>query len=106
MTTVIITRRTADGWRDRYRPYGVIVDDKHRADLWPGEESRIEVCPGQMEVYLKIDWCTSRPLQVNLKAGSENRFVCRSRSLLTAIYGVTLGRHNYIQVEAQDKAAD
>lgn len=99
MITAIVIQRAHEGWRDRYRSYEVIVNGERRADLWRGEATAIEVDPGEVEIYIKIDWCKSRSIRMNMKAGSEKRLFCRPGSLLTGTYGVTLGRNNYVRIE-------
>jgi hypothetical protein len=51
-------------------------------------------------VYLKIDWCRSPILRLNLQPGAEARLLCRPRSSLTAIYRITFGRNNYMRLES------
>jgi hypothetical protein len=99
MTATLVIERAADGWRDRYGSYEVIVDDELRGELWRGERRTIEVEPGEVEVYIKIDWCKSRLVRLKIDAESEAHMVCRPRSILTAIYWVTLGRNSYVRLD-------
>jgi len=78
-----------------------MVNGVSRASLRRGEKEAIEVSPGELEVYLKIDWCRSRTVRVNLEPGSEARLRCRPRSLLAAPYGLTFGRKNYIRLDPE-----
>lgn len=98
-TGVIAVERALGGWRDYFRSYEVMLNGERRADLWRGEKTRIEVDPGAVEIFIQIDWCKSRLLQVNVEAGSEERLVCSPRSLWTTIYGITFGRNDYVRLE-------
>lgn len=95
--------RSPHGYVDRYRSYEVIVNGEAHSELRRGEKKTIEVEPGEIEVFLKIDWCRSRVLRLMVDAGSEIRLFCRPRRLLTAFYGLTFGRHNYILIEITNK---
>jgi len=91
--------RTAGGYVDRWRSYEVIVNEEVRAKLLPGEATTIEVDAGQVDVFIGIDWCRSRAVRMDLPPGSEAQLLCRPRSLLTAFYGITFGRKNYVRLE-------
>jgi deferrochelatase/peroxidase EfeB len=99
MSGKVIIERAATGWVDRYRSYEVIVNGAKRADIWRGESTTISVEPGEAEIFLRIAWCRSRTAQVEVSSGDERRLACRPRSILTALYGITFGRDNYIRVD-------
>lgn len=99
MTAYINIERRDGGWRDRYRAYEVLVNGSKRADLWRGDRKRIEVEPGVVEVYLKIDWAKSRIINLDLRPDSEARLRCSPRSLFTTLYGITFDRNNYVRLE-------
>lgn len=91
--------RQGGRWVDRLRAYHVRLDGGQIGEVRAGETLHFEVGPGHHEVQLKIDWCWSRKIQLDLDAGSSVQLRCRSRSLLTAFYGMTFGRRDYIKVE-------
>jgi hypothetical protein len=99
MTARLHIERAPRGYVDRWRSYEVFVNGELRAELRRGETATIEVDSGPVEVFVKIDWCKSRVTQMNLDPGAEARLVCRSRHPLTALYGITFGRDNYVQLE-------
>lgn len=99
MTAWLHIERASRGFVDCFRAYEVIVDGELRDEIRFGEKRTIEVDSGQVEVFMRIDWCRSRIVRMSLEPGSEQRRFCRPRSLLTAFHGFTLGRENYIQVE-------
>lgn len=99
-TAVLHIERASDGLRDRVGTYEVMVNGELRAKLRRGEKETIEVRSGQLEVYLKIDWCRSRAVTLDLEPGSQAHLRCRPRSLFTAPYGIVFGRENYIRLES------
>jgi hypothetical protein len=98
MNATLVLERPPGQWRDRYRSYEVIVNDQLRGELGRGEQRTFEVGAGEVEIYTKIDWCRSRKIRLNVNPGSEIRLVCQPRNMLTALYGITFGRNNYIRL--------
>jgi hypothetical protein len=92
--------RSNDGWVDRARAYDVVVNGEHRGKLRRGEYTEIDVEPGEQSVYLKIDWCRSRVLEFNLQEGAKAQLRCWPRGPLSALYGITIGRNNYMRLES------
>lgn len=97
--TKIHIERNRHGYVDRYRSYEVVVNGACQAELRRGESKTIEIDPGEVEIFVKIGWCRSRKLQLKVNLGSEARLVCRPRSVVTALYGLTFGRHDYVRLE-------
>lgn len=91
--------RSDSGWVDRARAYDVIINQELRGKLKRGDQTEIDVRPGQQSIYLKIDWCRSRILRVDVEPGSSVWLRCQPRNPLTAIYGITFGRKNYVRLE-------
>lgn len=99
MSGKLTIERAATGWVDRYRSYEIIVNGEKLADIWRGESRDIAVDPGRVEVFLRIAWCRSRKVELSVSPGTEACLFCRPRSVLTAFYGITFGRDNYIHLE-------
>ncbi len=97
MAEIELTRK--NGFVDRLRAYHVLLDDDLIGEVRARETLLFDVDPGHHEFQLKIDWCWSRKIQLNLDAESSVRLRCGPRSLLTVFYGVTFGRHEYIKLE-------
>jgi hypothetical protein len=91
--------RASDGWTDSLRAYDVIINEKKRAELGPGEHRDIDVEAGKVEVYLTLDSGRSRAITLDVKAGEEVRLRCRPRSALTALYRILFQRKNYMHLE-------
>jgi hypothetical protein len=99
MTGRLVVERASSGWVDRFRAYQIVVDGETRAEICRGEAQEVEVDPGEVEVFLRVDWCKSRAMRVQIAPGVEARLACRSRSVLTALYGITIGRDDYVRLE-------
>jgi hypothetical protein len=100
MTARLHIERKGGGYVDRWRAYEVIVNGQPRAELKRGEHRTLEIDPGHVEVFLRIDWCRSRVMRMDLTPGAEKHLICRPRSLLTAFYGIIFARDNYVQLHA------
>jgi len=101
MATELRFKRIRKGWVDRYRAYEVVVNGEVRAKIKRGEEVSVNVDPGHVEIHLRIDWCKSRLVELDLAPGNAAQVDCRPRTMLTAFYGVTLGRNSYIQLDVK-----
>jgi len=55
------------GFADRVRKYKVIVKGIEIGQIENGETKEFKVEPGKHEVYLKIDWCRSNKVQIEVK---------------------------------------
>lgn len=98
-SALVSIERPEGGYRDRYRSYEAIVNGQKRAEIWRGEKKRIEVDPGPVQVYMKIDSGKSRVVELTLQPGDEAKLRCRPRSAFTALWGITFGRNNYVRLE-------
>jgi len=96
-STIRIARHHA--WADSIRWYKVIVDGDHVGDV--GDDSAVEVLasPGRHELYLKIAWCRSPVVQLELRPGETTRVECASAvGPLNGLWLITFGRHRYIDL--------
>lgn len=93
----IEVQREGLGWSDYLRSFNIVIDGKAVGRLYAGGSSAIEVAPGSHEVFLKIDWCRSEKIDVNLTPGEVVRFLGGSRANpLTIFYWMTFGRSRYL----------
>jgi hypothetical protein len=84
---------------DHLRAYRVLLDGDQIGEIRSGETLVYDVGPGRHEFQLKISWCWSRKIQLDLDVESSVRLRCRPSNLLTVFYGITFGRHEYIKLE-------
>jgi hypothetical protein len=103
--TSINFERVNRGWVDSLRAYEVMVNGHKSAEIRRGDRIELEVEAGRVEVHLELDWCRSRSLIFDVAEGSVVSIQCRPRSLLTAIYGITLGRKNYMRLAIKDETS-
>lgn len=68
--------RRPDGWNAKLRDYQIWVDDQKHGGVGNDQEIVIEVAPGRHHIEAKIDWLTSKPQFVTLKAGEKATFLC------------------------------
>lgn len=99
MTAKLHIARAPRGYRDSLRSYDVVVNGQVRAQLRRGEATTIEVDPGHVEIYIEVDWGRSRVVGMSLDPGAEAQLLCSPRTALTALYGITFGRNNYVRLE-------
>jgi len=57
-----ITLSRGTGYADRLRSYRVMLDGKEIGRIGNGETKSFPVGPGQHELVVKIDWCSSTTL--------------------------------------------
>src|SRR5947209_11186025 len=89
---------------DALRAYKVIVDGETVGKLRRGKSVRVEVAPGSHEVWMKVDWTKSAPIELELHPGEEAMLLCApNRKPLEggarALKKVTVGKDSYIRLE-------
>ena len=52
---------------DALRAYKVVVDGETAGKVRRGKRVRVDVAPGQHEVWMKIDWTKSAPIELELQ---------------------------------------
>ncbi len=73
--TIVVGRRRR-GYRDFIRAYKVMVDGEARAAIRRGKTVEIPVSAGKHAVKLKLDWCSSPELTLDLEPGAAARLYC------------------------------
>ena len=105
----IVVERLGEQRVDRKRAYRVFIDDAKVGKIKSGETKVFQVSPGRHDLQLKIDWCSSRKLQVDVKDG-ESKMVCKPKAnqqnpfklTVEGLYLVTLGCRGYIELKPQE----
>ena len=95
MAYLIVRRPVAFG--DKGRNYRIIVDGKDCGTIAERGEARIAVDPGRHVVRMKIDWCWSEPLEIDVQAGSERVLECgpNANPFLVLLY-ITVFKNRYL----------
>lgn len=101
----IVVRRKAALWQDRGRSYGIFIDGAEVAKVASGEEVRIPVLPGKHVVVLKIDWCKSKSVQVELQPDEVRALECGPNATpLLALLFITFLRNRYLWLRPTDNS--
>jgi hypothetical protein len=72
----IVLSRERGGWRDRARSYDVVLDGERVAKIKRGSQVELPVPPGRHEIVLRIDWCSSQVLQLDVEPGDAIQLSC------------------------------
>lgn len=84
---------------DAIRAYRVLLDGNNVGEIGNDSSIELSVRPGVHEVYLKVDWCQSQVLSIDVRPDENAELGCRPaatfRSLLLMI---TVGRKRYIDL--------
>ena len=98
----LVVRRAGAVWVDRYRTYKVYVDGEQRDALNADTEVRIHVAPGKHAFQLRLDWCSSPVIEIEVAANETKIVECgpNSNPFLSLIF-VTLLRKQYIWVRPE-----
>lgn len=94
----IVVRRQRAFWQDVLRNYTVTVDGQDAGRISNGAELRIPVSPGTHTVQMKIDWCRSKPLAVNVETNRETVLECGPNAdpLFTSLIYLTFLSSDYL----------
>lgn len=65
MAKIILSRKKE--WVNRARKFNVFIDGEKKDSIANGEIKEIELNPGKHKIMLKVDWCSSPELELNLK---------------------------------------
>jgi hypothetical protein len=95
MAEIVIRRPSA--WGDKMRSYRIVVDGDHVGTVGENAEARIAVKPGRHTVRLKIDWCWSPPLEIDVDAGMQRTLECgpNAHPFLALVY-ITFLKNRYL----------
>lgn len=74
----IITIKRGSSRADRRRRYKVVVDNQYLGSIKDGESKSFAVSPGEHELALKIDWCSSNRVRFNIASNQTVTFDCGS----------------------------
>jgi hypothetical protein len=104
MSEVIVRRQKAFR-QDRLRNYRVYVDGTEVTKVANGMEARIPVSAGEHWVILRIDWCRSNPVKIQLQAGEVAILECGPNATpLLALLFITILRDRYLWLRLSSNA--
>ena len=73
--TLRVSRGTAK-WRDKWRAYTVLVDGNVVGKVRRGASMSTQILPGAHIAQLRIDWCSSPLLPIEIPIGAELHLEC------------------------------
>ena len=103
MSCIVVRRKSA--WADKLRKYRIVVDGAVCGTVTDGAVARVAVHPGRHVVRLKIAWCWSAPVEVDVARGAERVLECApaTSSFLWLLYA-TFWRNRYISLRDAGEA--
>lgn len=89
-----------DGYhRDRLRAYQVIIDRRRAGTVREGDVASFDVAPGAHTVELRIAWCRSRRIAIDVESDSTLALQCHPNAeFSSALAAITIGRSDYIEL--------
>jgi hypothetical protein len=98
----LIIRRASAMWQDRYRAFKVYIDGEQRDSIHAGSEVHIPVASGKHACQLRIDWCSSLILEIEVAENERQIVECGSNANpFSSIIFLTFLRKRYIWVRAK-----
>jgi hypothetical protein len=95
----LVLTREPKAWRDGGRSYGLIVDGEKVAKIRRGQHLEHPLAPGEHEIYMKISWCRSPVVRINVSPGDVIRLHCAPGGPATEALGdVLVGSKGYISL--------
>jgi hypothetical protein len=96
----IVVRR-ASAWGDKMRAYRIFINGENRGIVSENGETRIAVAPGRNVVRMKIDWCWSPAVDLDVEAGTVHALECgpNAHPLLALIY-ISFLKNRYLWLRA------
>ena len=98
MTARVTLRRPWWPPGDFFCAYRVFVDRAQVGSIRRRETKTFDVEPGPHEVYLELDWCSSKVLDVVLSPGQDVRLVCKAKNPLGGWNAFT-NKRNYMTLD-------
>ena len=90
-------QREARHWRDSLLRYDIIIDGEAVGRIGAGEEQLVTATHGEHELWLRISWCRSQRLSLQLRDDTVVEVGCRPGTAL-AVWAITFGRDRYIDL--------
>lgn len=101
MESAIIHIERKPAWADCLRAYQIVLDGEPVGTIRQGMSSSFEVQPGRHEIFLTIDWCSSRHVSVDLAPDARVHLICRGGNVLFALYNITFEANDYIKLSQE-----
>lgn len=101
MASLTIVRDS--GYADRVRKYKVVIDGAVAGFISSGETKEFAVSPGRHSLYMKIDWCGSKPVEFTATDQDKLTFQAKSNlrgfKIFASLWYAIFDRDSYILLE-------
>jgi hypothetical protein len=92
--------RASGSYRDRLRSYRILIDGERAGSVKEGQTASVEVPPGRHEVELRIAWCRSPAIAIDVADRATVSLRCCPNRQHGALAAITAGRRHYIALES------
>jgi hypothetical protein len=100
-----ISVRRESAFFDRFRDYRILLDGREIGRIGNGQEKSFQIDPGEHELLMTIDWCSSSPVRFLAVSGQDSRFRCgsgiRGKRFWFSLYYVVFARRQYVWLAAE-----
>lgn len=86
--------RESGHWVDSARAYRLFVDEMQVGTIKRGETHSYDVEPGRRQVQLRVDWCRSPTLEVEVDFDQPARLICRPNAKFYNLIFMIIFRHD------------
>jgi len=90
-------------YANKLRAIGIYVNGNKIDTIDDGETKKIKLDPGDNEVYVKIDWCKTKPLKINTEENKTTKLELGSNlsgwKLLLSIYYIIFNTSEYLYLK-------
>lgn len=101
--TATVTFERPEQWMDRIRAYNIEINGGSVGELRRLTPLSVELLPGTYTVRAKVDWCMSKPFEMQVKAGQDATYEVRNPwSATLVLYAITLGARQYLQIAPKE----
>jgi hypothetical protein len=100
LTATLRVERAAAPWRDRLRPYRIVVDGETVGSVADGTTEEVSVAPGRHTLRLRIDWASSPEVEFVVADGEQVTLRCRPNGGARSAWRGVFSPHRYIAVSA------
>ena len=84
-------------YADRLRSYRILVDGRPVGRLDPRGRLDVTVPPGFHRIEARVDWCRSRPMDIDLRPGEAVGVeVTNTYGAILALWAITFGMFDYL----------
>lgn len=98
--------RDSAKWRDKWRAYTVLIDGNAVGKVKRGASVSMPLAPGPHVALLRINWCSSPELPIEIPNGAELHLECGpARSELGNARQMTEAPHTYLWLRVAEPSA-